>query len=136
MERQSVERQSVERESVEDAARSDAARSHAPRAAFHYRDKGTLATIGRSAAVALFGRIKLHGFVAWLAWLIVHLIFLIGFRNKAAVLLSWTYSYFTYKLGARIITGWPEAAAPPKPMPAPKTEATPGPRAPRTLIEH
>ena len=80
----------------------------APRPAFRYHDKGNLATIGRSAAIAHFGKIKMQGFVAWLAWLIVHLIFLIGFRNKIAVLTSWTYSYFTYRLGARIITGWPE----------------------------
>ena len=82
------------------------------RPAFRYRDKGTLATIGRSAGVALFGKVKLHGFIAWLAWLVVHLIFLIGFRNKIAVLVSWTYSYFTYKLGARIITGSPESVTP------------------------
>ncbi|HWQ93155.1 MAG TPA: NAD(P)/FAD-dependent oxidoreductase [Clostridia bacterium] len=79
------------------------------RPAFHYRDKGNLATIGRSAGIAQFGRIKLQGFIAWFAWLVVHLIFLIGFRNKLSVLVSWTYSYFTYRLGARIITGWPEA---------------------------
>lgn len=78
------------------------------RPTFRYRDKGTLATIGRSAGVAIFGKVKLSGFLAWLSWLVVHLIFLIGFRNKVAVLISWTYSYFTYKLGARIITGWPE----------------------------
>jgi NADH dehydrogenase len=74
---------------------------------FRYVDKGSLATIGRSAGIAQFGRVKLSGFVAWLAWLVIHLIFLIGFRNKIAVLISWTYSYFTYKLGARIITGYP-----------------------------
>lgn len=78
-----------------------------PRPAFRYRDKGALATIGRSAGVAQLGKIKLEGFPAWLAWLVVHLVFLIGFRNKAVVLLSWAYSYFTYKLGARIITGRP-----------------------------
>jgi NADH dehydrogenase len=77
---------------------------------FRYWDKGTMATIGRSAAVACTGPFHLHGFVAWVAWLVVHLIFLIGFRNKLAVLLQWAYSYFTYKRGARIITGWPEAA--------------------------
>jgi NADH dehydrogenase len=74
---------------------------------FTYRDKGTMATIGRSAAVAMIGKLKLSGFPAWVAWLFVHLIFLIGFRNKLAVLLQWTYSYFTYKRGARIITGSP-----------------------------
>ena len=98
---------------------------HRSRPAFHYRDKGTLATIGRSAAVAMFGRIKLHGFVAWFAWLIVHLIFLIGFRNKIAVLVSWTYSYFTYKLGARIITGWPESATTGKLAATTKAEPAP-----------
>jgi NADH dehydrogenase len=88
-------------------------RQAAQRAAFRYRDKGTLATIGRSAGIAQIGRIKLQGFPAWLAWLIIHLIFLIGFRNKLAVLISWTYSYFTYKLGARIIVnGLPEGVCP------------------------
>ena len=72
---------------------------------FKYRDKGTMATIGRSAAVAMIGKLKMSGFPAWLAWLFIHLLFLIGFRNKLAVLLQWTYSYFTYKRGARIITG-------------------------------
>ena len=83
----------------------------AMRPPFRYRDKGNLATIGRSAGIAQIGKLKLRGFPAWLAWLIVHLIFLIGFRNKIAVLVSWTYSYFTYKLGARIITGWPKASS-------------------------
>jgi NADH dehydrogenase len=69
-----------------------------------------MATIGRSAAVALIGPLKLHGLIAWLAWLLVHLIFLIGFRNKLAVLLQWAYSYFAYKRGARLITHLPEPA--------------------------
>lgn len=72
---------------------------------FQYWDKGTMATIGRSAAVAKIGKLEFSGFLAWLAWLFVHLLFLIGFRNKATVLLQWTYSYFTYKRGARIISG-------------------------------
>ena len=76
----------------------------AARPAFKYWDKGTMATIGRSAAVAWIGRLKISGYLAWLAWLFVHLIFLIGFRNRLAVLLQWTYSYFAYKRGARIIT--------------------------------
>jgi NADH dehydrogenase len=76
-----------------------------PRAPFRYRDKGSMATIGRSAAVAKMGRFEFSGFPAWLAWLGVHLIFLIGFRNKMAVLLQWAYAYCTYKRGARIITG-------------------------------
>jgi len=53
------------------------------------------------------GKLKISGLPAWLAWLFVHLIFLIGFRNKLAVLIQWVYSYFTYKRGARIITGLP-----------------------------
>lgn len=74
------------------------------RPAFKYWDKGTMATIGRSAAVALIGKVKLSGYIAWLAWLFIHLVFLVGLRNKFIVLFNWTYSYFTYKRGARIIT--------------------------------
>jgi NADH dehydrogenase len=77
------------------------------RAPFKYWDKGTMATIGRSAAVAHLGPVKLTGFVAWLAWLFVHIVFLVGFRNKVAVLWQWAYSYLTYKRGARIITSLP-----------------------------
>jgi NADH:ubiquinone reductase (H+-translocating) len=77
------------------------------RPAFKYWNKGSMATIGRSAAVAQIGRLEFSGWPAWATWLLVHLIFLIGFRNRAAVLLQWTYSYFTYKLGSRIITGAP-----------------------------
>ena len=76
-----------------------------PRPPFKYWDKGTMATIGRSAAVAQVGRFEFSGFVAWLAWLVIHLFFLVGFRNKAAVLFQWFYSYLTYKRGARIIVG-------------------------------
>jgi len=67
-----------------------------------------MATIVRSAAVAIIGKLKLSGFIAWLAWLFVHLIFMIGFRNKLAVLLDWAYSYVAYKRGARIAFGSPE----------------------------
>jgi NADH dehydrogenase len=77
----------------------------APRPPFKYWDKGTMATIGRSAAVAKIGSLEFNGFPAWMAWLFVHLIFLIGFRNKLAVLLQWAYSYVAYKRGARIVTG-------------------------------
>ena len=78
-----------------------------PRPPFKYWDRGTMATIGRSAAVAWIGKLKISGLLAWLAWLFVHLIFLIGFRNRLAVLLQWAYSYFAYKRSARIITGLP-----------------------------
>jgi NADH:ubiquinone reductase (H+-translocating) len=76
-----------------------------PRPPFKYWDKGTMATIGRSAAVAQVGRFHFSGLFAWLAWLLIHLIFLVGFRNKIAVLFQWLYSYATYKRGARIISG-------------------------------
>jgi len=72
---------------------------------FRYHDKGSLATIGRSAGVADFGRIKLSGFPAWLAWLVVHIFFLIGFRNRFLVLFEWAWVYLTYDRGARLITG-------------------------------
>ena len=75
------------------------------RPAFKYWDKGTMATIGRSAAVAKIKSFEFTGYFAWLAWLFIHLIFLVGFRNKVSVLLSWAYSYVTYKRGSRIITG-------------------------------
>lgn len=83
------------------------ARPYSPpaRSAFAYHDKGSMATIGRSQAVAQIGRLHFSGWPAWIAWLVVHLLFLVGLRNKVSVLLSWTYSYFTYKRGARIITG-------------------------------
>jgi NADH:quinone reductase (non-electrogenic) len=81
------------------------------RPAFAYRDQGTMATIGRSAAVARIGRFKFSGWPAWAAWLGVHLVFLIGFRNRISVLLQWTYSYWTYRRGARLITGLDGGAA-------------------------
>lgn len=73
------------------------------RPAFRYWDKGTMATIGRSAAVAKMGKMEWTGLPAWLAWLGVHLIFLVGFRNKIAVFLQWVYSYCTYRRGARVV---------------------------------
>jgi NADH dehydrogenase len=74
-------------------------------APFRYHDKGSLATIGRSAAVADFGRFTLRGFWAWLAWLGVHIFFLIGFRNRLLVMIEWAWAYLTYQRGARLITG-------------------------------
>jgi NADH:ubiquinone reductase (H+-translocating) len=75
------------------------------RAPFHYIDKGSLATIGRAAAIAQFGKIHISGFIAWLAWLFVHILFLIGFRNRLLVFIQWAWSYVTYERGARLITG-------------------------------
>jgi NADH dehydrogenase len=93
------------RREIELAPTSPARPEAAPRPAFHYFDKGSLATIGRSAAVAQFGKIHISGFIAWLAWLFVHILFLIGFRNRLLVLIQWAWSYATYQRGARLITG-------------------------------
>jgi NADH dehydrogenase len=75
-----------------------------PREKFHYLDKGSLATIGRSRAVADLGKLHFSGYFAWLAWLFVHLLFLIGFRNRFFVLIEWAWAYITYNHGARLIT--------------------------------
>ena len=72
---------------------------------FRYRDEGALATIGRHSAIADFGWIRLTGFVAWVLWGIVHILFLIGFRNRASVFLNWVWAWVTYGRGARLITG-------------------------------
>ena len=78
---------------------------HQPRRSFHYHDKGSLATIGRAAAVAQFGKLNLSGYFAWLAWLFIHILFLVGFRNRLIVMIQWAWSYLTYERGARLITG-------------------------------
>jgi NADH dehydrogenase len=76
-----------------------------PPRAFRYFDKGTMAVIGRSAAVAEIHGLRLWGFPAWLAWCFVHIFFLIGFRNRFLVMFEWAWAYFTYQRGARLITG-------------------------------
>ncbi len=76
-----------------------------PAQPFHYWDKGSLATIGRAAAVADLGRLHISGFPAWFAWLAIHIFFLIGFRNRVLVILQWAWAYLTYQRGARLITG-------------------------------
>ncbi len=82
-----------------------------PTRSFRYRDKGAMATIGRAAAVAeLPGRVRLRGLVAWVAWLLLHLLMLVGFRNRVAVLLSWVWNYATYDHSARLILDQREAA--------------------------
>ena len=83
-----------------------------PLAPFRYVDKGSLATIGRRAAVADFGRFKLWGLPAWLAWLGIHIFFLIGFRNRLVVLMDWAWAYFSYQRTARLIL-FESATAPP-----------------------
>jgi NADH dehydrogenase len=72
---------------------------------FAYRDKGSLATIGRAAAVADLGRVKLSGFFAWLVWWAIHIFFLIGFRSRFVVMFGWIWSYLSFQRGARLITG-------------------------------
>ncbi len=76
-----------------------------PMQPFRYFDKGTMATIGRRGAVLDSFGIRLTGYLAWLGWLVVHLMSLVGFRNRVIVLLNWAYSYFTYDRGVRLITG-------------------------------
>lgn len=100
-----------------------------PRPSFHYWDKGSLATIGRAAAVAQFGKIHISGYVAWLSWLFVHILFLIGFRNRLLVFIQWAWSYVTYERGARLITGSTYLPGWTAPQPAPnRAPATPEPQ--------
>ena len=75
-----------------------------PREHFEYLDKGSLATIGRSHAVADFGKLHISGYFAWLAWLFIHLLFLVGFRNRFFVMIEWAWAYLTYNHSARLIT--------------------------------
>jgi NADH dehydrogenase len=76
-----------------------------PRPEFRYRDKGELATIGRSSAVGRIGRLELSGWIAWMAWWAVHIVFLIDFRKRFLVFFSWAWSYLTFQRGSRLITG-------------------------------
>jgi len=74
-----------------------------PRRPFHYRDKGSLATIGRHRAVVQFGRLGVSGYLAWWLWLVIHILYLAGFRNRLVVAVEWGYAYLTYHRGARVI---------------------------------
>jgi NADH dehydrogenase len=98
---------------IERELKQDPAETATPekRPAFAYRDKGIMATIGRRRAIAMSGPIRASGFIAWLMWLFVHLMTLVGFRNRLAVFFEWTWQYLTYQRGARIITK-PEAVQP------------------------
>ncbi|MFL5761295.1 MAG: NAD(P)/FAD-dependent oxidoreductase [Thermomicrobiales bacterium] len=78
-----------------------------PLTAFHYFNRGNMATIGRNRAIAEIGNLKLSGFFAWIAWLFVHIMYLIGFRNRLVVALQWFWSYATFQRNARLITGAP-----------------------------
>ncbi|MGZ3689693.1 MAG: NAD(P)/FAD-dependent oxidoreductase, partial [Bdellovibrionota bacterium] len=73
------------------------------RAPFRYRDKGNLATVGRAFAIADFGKMRLYGFLAWILWIVVHIFYLIGFRNRVVVMLEWAWAYLTFQRGARLI---------------------------------
>ena len=75
-----------------------------PTRPFRYFNKGDLAVIGRSRAIADFGKIRLSGFIAWVLWLFVHIMYLVGFRNRVIVFIEWAYNYFTYRRGVRVIT--------------------------------
>ena len=92
---------------------------------FRYNDKGMLATIGRAAAVAQIGRMQIWGFLAWLIWALVHIWFLIGFRNRLVVMLEWAWAYVSFSRNARVILD--HGAFPP---PAPVTAAVPAPVVP------
>ena len=94
---------------------------------FHYHDKGSMATIGRAAAVMYSGKLQLSGFLAWMAWLFIHILFLIGFRNRLMVMIQWAWSYITYERGARLITG--DANLPGWPQNAPRSSSTSRPQA-------
>ncbi|MBV9705852.1 MAG: NAD(P)/FAD-dependent oxidoreductase [Chloroflexi bacterium] len=71
---------------------------------FHYLDKGSLATVGRAYAIVDLGKLRMAGFIAWLLWLAVHIVYLIDFRNRVLVMLQWAWAYFTWQRGARLIT--------------------------------
>ena len=77
---------------------------------FHYRDKGSMATVGKSRAVVELGRLHFGGLLAWLAWMALHVTVLIGFRNRLAVLSSWIYNYVFFRRASRLITGLSSAS--------------------------
>ena len=98
-----------------------------PRIPFRYRDKGSMATIGRRAAVLQSARLRMKGWFAWMAWLLIHILFLIGFQNRLAVMLQWAWNYLTWQRGARLITGEVGADLAPagKPIGTPEREPVP-----------
>ncbi len=74
---------------------------------FRYFDKGTMATIGRARAVSVIGSLKFTGYFAWILWGLIHILYLISFRNKFRVMAEWAWDYFTFRRGIRLITGRP-----------------------------
>jgi NADH:quinone reductase (non-electrogenic) len=96
---------------------------------FHYRDFGSLATIGRKRAVAQIGRFKISGFLAWLLWSVAHIYFLIGFRNRLIVAMNWAWNYVTFERGTRLITGMSGSRMEDVPQPADTATTESGARA-------
>jgi NADH dehydrogenase len=90
------------RQAARNIARASSGQAALP---FHYRDRGNLAVLGRASAIAEIGRWKLSGLLAWLCWCFIHILYLIGFRNRLVVMLEWAWSYLTWQRGARLITG-------------------------------
>jgi NADH:ubiquinone reductase (H+-translocating) len=82
-----------------------------PSRPFHYNNLGNMATIGRNSAVGDFGWLRIKGYIGWLAWLFVHILNLIGFRNRLVVMMQWAWSYFSYQRAIRLITGEPPPAS-------------------------
>ncbi len=108
-------------QTAQTAARNILATIHGePRETFHYVDKGTMATIGKKKAIAQIGSVHLTGFIAWLGWLFVHLLSLVGFKNRVAVLFEWVWSYVFSKRGARLITSREWKLEPPGRIPPPQ----------------
>ncbi|MGV3652073.1 MAG: NAD(P)/FAD-dependent oxidoreductase [Devosia sp.] len=105
---------------VAEIIKAEAAGKPAP-GPFRYRDWGTMATIGRSAAVGKFGKVAVKGFFAWVLWGLVHVGYLVGFRNRIVVLVNWFWQWLTYRKGARLITG--SADLPPTHPPRPALDA-------------
>jgi hypothetical protein len=93
---------------------------------FHSVDKGIMATVGRASGIAQAGALKLSGMLGWLAWLFIHILFLIGFRNRLLVMFQWAWAWFTYGRGSRLITGTtpvPESRSAKHPLPVATAEA-------------
>ena len=91
-------------------------REGSPRPDFRYIDRGSMATIGRSRAVAVVGKLQLSGALAWLMWLFIHILFLIGFRSRVAVMFEWAWAWLTWERSARVVIG---GVPPGQPLPAP-----------------
>jgi NADH dehydrogenase len=92
---------------------------------FHYWDKGIMATVGRASGIAQTGRLRLSGFFGWLAWLFIHILYLIGFRNRLLVMIQWAWAWFTFGRGARLITGVTRPPVEPTTPETPSLEVSP-----------